>query len=55
MLLMRELRRIAANSVSFAWWTGRFWMLVAIVLLAVVALVMTSVTVLGPVVVYPFL
>lgn len=55
MLLTRELWRVFADLVRFAWWNGRVWLLLAIVLLAVIAAVTTSVTVLGPVVVYPLL
>lgn len=55
MLLTRELWRILTNTVRFAWWNGRVWLLLAIILVAVIAAVTTSVTVLGPVVVYPLL
>lgn len=55
MLLIREMWRVLTGAVASAWWSGRFWVVVAIALLALVAALTTTVTVLGPVVVYPFL
>ena len=55
MLLMRELLRVLRNVTGFSLATGRVWILVAVVLIAAVALFTTSVTVVGPLAIYPFL
>lgn len=55
MLLIREVARLVRSIVHHSVATGRVWVLVGIVLAAIVALVATSVTVIGPVSLYPFL
>lgn len=55
MLLMRDLWRILTNTIAFTWSTGGFWILIAIALVAVVAAITTSVTVIGPVLLYPLI
>lgn len=55
MLLIRELARVAADLFRFTMSTGRVLVLVAIVLAGIAALLLTTVTVVGPVVLYPLI
>ena len=55
MLLIRELSRVAWDLLRFSVATRRIWLLLAVVIVALVALATTATTVVGPVVVYPFL
>ncbi|MCZ7629297.1 MAG: hypothetical protein M5U19_09615 [Microthrixaceae bacterium] len=55
MYLIREVWRVVVNTIAYALSSGRVWLLVVVSVLAVAAAVATSVTVVGPVVVYPFL
>lgn len=55
MLLIRELWRVAADVVRFSLSGGRVMLLIAVVVAAVIAATTATVTVVGPVVVYPFL
>lgn len=51
----REVWRVVANTFAYALLSGRVWLLAAALVLAIAAAVTTSVTVVGFVVVYPFL
>lgn len=55
MLLIRELMRVLTNAVAYVASSGRIWLLVAILVVALAAMLTTSVTVLGPIAVYPFM
>ena len=55
MLLIRETARLVSNLARFSLTHRGAWLLLAIVLGGVIAAVATSVTVVGPVVIYPFL
>ena len=55
MLLIREIRRLIVDIICFALLAIRPWLLVVIVLSALAVLTATSVTVLGPLSIYPLL
>lgn len=55
MLLIRELWRVATDVARFSVTGGRVMLLVAVIVAAVVAATTATVTIVGPVVVYPFL
>ena len=55
MLLTRELWRLLTSVVGFTFSTGRIVLVLTLIAVMVVALVATSVTVIGPVALYPFL
>ena len=55
MLLIRELARLARDLIGFAVGARRVGVVLLIVSVAIVAMLTTAVTTLGPVSIYPFL
>ena len=55
MLLIREMLRLVRSTCGYARNSGRVWIIVVIIAVAIIAFTVTSVTVVGPVAIYPFL
>lgn len=55
MLLIRELRRVLGDVLSYSFTSGRIILLIALIGALLIIAVTTSVTVVGPVALYPFL
>lgn len=55
MLLIRELRRVLGDVLSYSFTSGRIVLLIALVGVLLIVAVSTTVTVVGPVALYPFL